>query len=341
MAKAVRVILLGPGLVGRAVLQQLRAIRRRDVAVVAVANARAIVEGDDADALVHGRAFTLTDLPALAQRHAPCVLIDCTAAQQVGEYYPTLLKYAHVVTPNKKAFSGQQALWHAIMGTADKMVGYESTVGAGLPVISTLLDLVATGDEVLSIEGVLSGTLSFLFNAYCASDKQFSEIVMDAKQRGYTEPDPRDDLSGMDVGRKCCILARTIGLELVNGVQDVVVESLVPQALGEAGADAPTFLRRLAEFDDHWSARRARAKANGCVLRYVASISRAGCQVALRELPVTHALAHLEGSDNAIVIRTRRWPHLIIQGPGAGAEVTAHGVVGDLLRIVRVLTFNQ
>jgi aspartokinase/homoserine dehydrogenase 1 len=202
-------------------------------------------------------------------------------------------------------------------------------------VIATLRDLVRTGDRVTKVEGVLSGTLSYVFNVWDGA-LPFSQIVRDAKARGYTEPDPRDDLSGMDVARKLVILAREMGVHLELG--DVRVESLVPEAL--RGVDAGAFLDALAQHDEVLEARRARAEAEGAVLRYVGVVRADGrAEVALLPYDKSHPFAALAATDNVIAFSSARYASqpLVVRGPGAGPEVTAGGVFADLLRLVSSL----
>jgi len=197
-------------------------------------------------------------------------------------------------------------------------------------VITTLRDLVDTGDEVQCIEGIFSGTLAWLFNRFDGS-QPFSALVAEAKALGYTEPDPRDDLSGIDVARKLVILAREAGRDL--SLEAVQVESLVPAALRDCGADA--FLQALPGSDAALLQRLEVARGRGCVLRYVARLDGQGASVGLMEVPEGHAFANLRLTDNVVQFRTRRYCDnpLVVQGPGAGPEVTAAGVFADLLRV--------
>ena len=197
--------------------------------------------------------------------------------------------------------------------------------------ISTLRDLIDTGDELIAIEGILSGTLAWLFNRYDGS-QPFSALVREALALGYTEPDPRDDLSGLDVARKLVILAREAGQSLE--LDDVDVRGLVPAPLLELDKDQA--IAALDSLDASMAEQLAAAKARGCVLRYVARLDRAGAaSVGLVELPATHAFAKLHLTDNSVQFTTRRYADnpLIVQGPGAGREVTAAGVFADLLRL--------
>jgi aspartokinase/homoserine dehydrogenase 1 len=199
----------------------------------------------------------------------------------------------------------------------------------------TLRDLRETGDEIRAIEGIFSGTLAYLFNVYDGS-VPFSQIVREAKAKGYTEPDPRDDLSGMDVARKLIILGREMGLTLE--LDDVEVESLVPPALAACTVDE--FLARLPEFDDSVRRMLDAARTAGQVLRYVGRLGADGrATVGIRRLDTTHAFAHLALTDNIVRYVTARYADnpLIVQGPGAGPEVTAGGVFGDLLRLAAYL----
>ena len=243
------------------------------------------------------------------------------------------------MTPNKKAFSGGLERYDEIrdaVRTGGSHVFYETTVGAALPVIRALRDLIDTGDHVHAIEGILSGTLAYLFNVYDGS-RRFSEIVREARASGYTEPDPRDDLSGMDVARKLTILARELGQRI--DVMDVPVENLIPQDLRDSSMDA--FLEGLAEYDGEIQARYAAANSAGSALRYVASLTVAGdASVGLQSVDTAHPFCNIELTDNIVHYRSERYANnpLVIQGPGAGPQVTAGGVFGDLLRLAASLS---
>jgi aspartokinase/homoserine dehydrogenase 1 len=272
--------------------------------------------------------------------HFPhAVIIDCSASAEVAKHYARWLgEGIHVVTPNKKANSAPYAEYQRVKD-ARRAAGahylYEATVGAGLPVIQTLRDLRETGDEIRRIEGMFSGTLAYLFNTWDGS-QSFSAVVRQAKQLGYTEPDPRDDLSGMDVARKLVILARETGLRTELG--DVQVESLVPAELVGCGTDE--FLDRLAQFDGTMLARLQDAAARDRVLRYVGSVDAQGkAEVGLVELPKSHPFANIALTDNIVRFQTARYDQnpLIVQGPGAGPAVTAAGVFADLLRVCAYL----
>ncbi|CAG8653448.1 6592_t:CDS:2, partial [Funneliformis mosseae] len=216
------------------------------------------------------------------------------------------------------------------------LVYHESTVGAGLPVLSTLTDLIRTGDKVIKIEGIFSGTLSYIFNEFSKFDgekKKFSEIVKIAKENGYTEPDPRDDLNGLDVARKVVILGRLAGKDL--SLKTLPVENVVPEPLRTLSS-ATEFMSSLPQFDEHFEKLNATANNNQQVLRYVGVIDPIGdkSEVKLVSLPSSHPFASLKGSDNIIAFTTQRFPNpLIVQGAGAGAAVTAFGIFSDLFKI--------
>jgi bifunctional aspartokinase / homoserine dehydrogenase 1 len=267
------------------------------------------------------------------------VLIDCTASAEIARRYPEWLAAGiHVITPNKKANSADLPFYHRLKdarkaGAAHYL--YETTVGAGLPVVQTLRDLRETGDDITSVEGIFSGTLAYLFNTYDGK-KAWSDIVRDARQRGYTEPDPRDDLSGLDVARKLIILGREMGLELE--MADVKVESLVPAGLESGSID--DFMTRLPQHDSTMSDRLETARSKGKVLRYVGRLTSDGkATVGVVELDTRHAFANIALTDNVVRFATRRYCDnpLIVQGPGAGPEVTAGGVFADLLRLAAYL----
>ena len=359
-AKTVSIGLIGPGSVGSVLLDQmageadrLRGAFNLDLRIRAIGGSQRMILGDrriDLDdwrsSMNEAEDMNIDRFVDHVQaEHLPhAVLIDCTADPGVAEQYAEWLQRGiHVITPNKRAHSGPveyYARLKQISHEANAHFLYEATVGAGLPVIQTLKDLVETGDEMESISGIFSGTLAYLFNVFDGT-RPFSEIVRDARARGYTEPDPRDDLSGMDVARKAVILAREAGLELE--LSDLEVESLVPEALAEAPVDE--FLERLVDFDAPLAERFESARGKGRVLRYVADVDlrAANARVSLEAYPLDHPFANISLTDNIVQFVTRRYCEnpLIIRGPGAGPDVTAAGIFADLLRLCSMLSANN
>ncbi|KAK9109801.1 hypothetical protein Sjap_017861 [Stephania japonica] len=351
--------IIGPGLIGGALLNQLKdqvavlkEVLNIDLRVMGISGSRTMVLSESGLDLSRWRELLkdggeAADLGKFVQHvHGNHfipnkVLVDCTADSDVASfYYDWLRKGIHVITPNKKANSGpldQYLRLRALQRQSYTHYFYEATVGAGLPIISTLRGLLETGDKILRIEGIFSGTLSYIFNNFIGK-RAFSEVVAEAKQAGYTEPDPRDDLSGTDVARKVIILARESGLKLQ--LSDIPVESLVPEPLRES-ATAEEFMKELPEFDRDMAKKREDAEVAGKVLRYVGvvdAIKKKG-RVELRAYNVSHPFAQLSGSDNIIAFTTARYKEqpLIVRGPGAGAQVTAGGIFCDILRLASYL----
>jgi homoserine dehydrogenase len=353
---------IGPGRVGSALLEQLRVAQPRlardhglELKLCGVAASKRMWLDCDDPELNHAgcdhpgdraqiwRPGNLEEFAAHVRgsdgRHA--LLIDCSASDAVvGHYAGWLATGLHVVTPNKLAGSGPLPRWQAIRAAcADgARFRYEATVCAGLPVVQTLRDLLDTGDELLAVDGMFSGTLAWLCNQH-NGNHPFSTLVRQAHALGYTEPDPRNDLSGIDVARKLVILAREAGWSL--SLDDVAVQSLVPTELAALPLDA--FMQQLHELDAPMATQLASARASGGVLRHVASLDRHGhASVTLAALPTTHAFAHTRLTDNIVQFTTRRYCDnpLSVQGPGAGPEVTAAGVFTDLLRIAESLALH-
>ena len=356
-AKTVSIGIIGPGSVGSALLGQIAAASGRlrdafslDLRVRGIASSRRMCLGSARIELTSWRAALEGGEPLDTDRFVDhvqtdylphTVLVDCTASEEVAARYAAWLERGiHVITPNKRAHSGPLPYYRElkrISRTASTHFLYEATVGAGLPVINTLKDLVETGDDIERISGIFSGTLAYLFNVFDGT-QPFSEIVREARSRGYTEPDPRDDLSGMDVARKAVILAREAGLEFE--LDDIEVESLVPRAL--ANASVEEFLERLADFDAPMAERAAEARAARKVLRYVADVDVRGraARVRLQLFDADHPFANISLTDNIVQFVTRRYSAnpLIVRGPGAGPDVTAAGIFADLLRLCRMLS---
>jgi len=356
-AETVSIGVVGPGNVGRVLLDQMAAELPRlksqfnlDLRVRAIASSSRMLLADGRIDLTDWQTvFAQKSEPLDWERftrhvhaeHLPhAAVVDCSASEAVASRYLDWLGTGvHVVTPNKKAASGPLANYdklHEVRRQHNTRFLYETTVGAALPIIGTVRDLRETGDEIRSIDGIFSGTLAYLFNVFDGS-KPFSAIVREARDAGYTEPDPRDDLSGMDVARKLIILGREMGMRLE--LKDVQIESLVPAGL-DAG-DADQFLHGLPAHDAAMSARWRKADAEEQVLRYVGRLDRqrGTATVQLENLPRTHPFANINLTDNIVRFASARYSEnpLVVQGPGAGRAVTAAGVFADLLRLATYL----
>jgi aspartokinase/homoserine dehydrogenase 1 len=268
----------------------------------------------------------------LLPSHRP-ILVDLTSEETAPLLQEALEQGFHVVLANKKPLAGPQLAFEELLETARRgglSLRYEATAGAGLPVLDTLAKLQESGDRVESILGCFSGTLGFLMTAL-ENGQAFSAAVREAWQRGYTEPDPREDLSGRDVARKALILARTLGRRVE--LEEVALEPLFPPALDDA--DPASFVAKLAALDEPFAERTARAKREGKVLRYVARVGARAIRVGVEAVPEGSPMGRLHGTANQVVIQSRRYHDnpLVVTGPGAGADVTAAGVLNDIVAI--------
>ena len=350
--RSLNIFMIGPGLIGATLLKQIKEQHayhiqkhKLDIKVVAIANSKKMLFDEDGidletwqDALNACEEASSIDgfITKMDELNLPnSVFVDNTSNKELAQQYQTILDASvSIATPNKVANSGSFAQYNALKTTAFKRgvkFLYETNVGAGLPVINTLQNLVHSGDEVLKIEGVLSGSLSFIFNTYDGSTS-FKDVVLQAKEAGFTEPDPRDDLNGMDVARKILILARESGLPLEPS--DIKVNNILPQSCVDA-PDVPTFFSELEKADAVFKKMVDDAKANGEKLCFVATLENGEVNVDLKAVGADHPFQSLSGSDNMISYTTARYKNnpLVIKGPGAGAEVTAAGVFADIISI--------
>ena len=347
---SIDVFLVGCGVVGGELLAQINqqkaflAERQVRLRVYGVANSKHVLlmpDGVDLAKWQHDitqstQLFSVKALTDFVQANhlTNPVLVDCTSAEELaGSYVEFLAAGFHVVTPNKKANTSSIEYYHKLRATAQKhrrRFLYETTVGAGLPVIDTLQGLFNAGDKLVSFEGILSGSLSYIFGLL-EQGVPLSEVTAQARQLGFTEPDPRDDLSGMDVARKLLVMARESGLML--NLEDVVIESVLPVGFGD-GLPVPDFMQALPEIDAQFAERIAQAKAEGKVLRYIGEIVNGQCKVAIKALDVDHPLAKVKDGENALAIQTQYYQPIpfVLRGYGAGAKVTAAGVFSDILR---------
>ena len=355
-SKTLSIGLIGPGTVGKTLLRQIERRAQQlgsqfnlDIRVRAIARSKTMLLSErciDLENWEKDFSQSAVDLDfdafesCVNPDHLPhAVIIDCTASEEVAARYAGWLERGiHVITPNKRACSGPLETYRqlqALSANGNAHFFYETTVGAALPIVSTLRDLVDTGDAVNSVQGIFSGTLAYLFNVYDGS-VPFSEIVREAKEKGFTEPDPRDDLSGMDVARKLVILAREIGLSV--GIGDFPVANLVPEALQNVSLDE--FLERLSDYDDDVKKMYDAAQENGERLRYIGQLNADGSvAVGLESVAASHAFSNINLTDNIVQFDTARYSAnpLYVQGPGAGPEVTAGGVFSELLRLAKFL----
>ncbi|TFY80082.1 hypothetical protein EWM64_g3933 [Hericium alpestre] len=330
--KPIDVVVIGVGLVGSEFLEQVIE-SPHPFRLVLISSSKTTIFSPDGICFPNGDwngllktsspkldlAEVIPDLAASVKRGSHVVVVDNTSSDDVAALYPDFLKAGlDVITPNKKAYSGELSLYERIveasLESGAKFLN-EATVGAGLPIISTLKDLIGTGDTVTKIEGVFSGTMSYIFNEFStgkADGPSFSSVVKVAREKGYTEPHPADDLNGADVARKLTILSRLIPSlrsALPDGYKSVTTTSLVPEAL-KAVATGDEFISHV---------------QNGLI------------KADLERYPDTHPFAtSLGGSDNIIMFHTKRYGArpLIVQGAGAGAAVTAMGVMSDMLKLV-------
>jgi len=334
---------LGLDVLIRAVIGTGGALPGEDIAGLSDATLQAVVAGRQAGlGLTEAAAGAALVPPAEAISRlipaGPTIVLDAAAGEETAVLHGrALASGARVVLSNKAPLALPLAnplaaqMWDEA-GPRGRL-RYEATCGAGLPVISTLRSLLDTGDEPIEIQGALSGTFGAIFSDL-ANDVPFSAAVRNAKERGYTEPDPRDDLSGLDVARKALILARTIGRQV--DLTDIRVESLVPERLRQVSV--AEFLDRVSELDEEMTARTARARDNGAALKYVATVPADGTiVVGMREVPAGGVLGALQGPENVIAIRTKRYDAypVTVVGPGAGAAVTAAGMLADMLALAR------
>ncbi len=351
--KSINLFLLGVGQIGKTLLQQileqkefLAKNQQLEIKVIALANTKKMLFETPGIAINNfdkklAESGEKTEIEKFVKKMAylnlpNSVFVDCSASADVAKVYESVLKESiSIVTPNKKANSSDYKTYKQLQESAKKAnvkFLYETTVGAGLPIIGTLNDLSSSGDKVIKIEAVLSGTLSYIFNNF-NGNKKFSEIVEEARAKGYTEPDPRDDLNGIDVSRKILILARESGFAMEPS--DLEVENLVPKELQKA-ASAEEFMNKLKDFENL----KKTAEKSGKKLCYIAKLEDKKVKVKLSEVDSSHPFYSLSGSDNIISFTTNRYKErpLVVKGPGAGAQVTAAGVFADIIRIGNYLS---
>lgn len=350
--KELHLYMIGVGLIGSTLIQQiqkqaeyLKQTRSLEIKVVGLANSKKMLFNEGGINLAKWKDSLLSSEREMTaagfintmknMNLENSIFIDNTASDQIANHYETILDSSiSISTPNKIATSSAYLQYTRLKTIANKrgvQFMYETNVGAGLPVISTLNDLINSGDRILKIEGVLSGSLSFIFNSFDSS-KQFSDIVLEAKKKGFTEPDPRIDLNGIDVRRKLLILAREAGLSLE--ANDVEINNILPTACQEAET-VDDFFKALVTANSHFTDLVKKSEVKNQKLRMVAKLDDGKASIGLEAVNSEHPFYHLSGSDNMIVFTTERYKErpLVVRGPGAGAEVTAAGVFAEIITI--------
>jgi len=350
--KTMNLFLVGAGLIGSKLLEiiseqadELLNEYQIDVNLRGLANSRKMLMREegiqlsvwDEDLEKHGVSTDLTQfVEGMKEMNLPnSIFIDCTASSDIQSVYHEILSASiSVVTPNKKANSSNQEFFTSLQKTARKhnaAYRFETNVGAGLPIIGTINEMVTTGDKIYKIEGVLSGTLSYLFNSYDGSEP-FSKLVKKAQENGYTEPDPREDLNGHDVGRKLLILARVAGYNLE--FDDISIQNLVPEPARDAES-VDEFFEKLKNHNKEFETLVKDAAKAGKKLCYIARFENNKADVSLEQIGSEHPFYNLSGTDNILAIYSSHYDEnpLVVQGPGAGANVTAAGIIADILRV--------
>lgn len=350
--KELHLFMIGVGLIGGTLIKQikeqaayLKEKQSLEIKIVGLSNSKKMIFNEDGINLDNWKEQLVaseekTSFVNFIQRMkdmnlSNTIFLDNTANKEIATYYETILDSSiSISTPNKVATSSSYAQYQLLKQIAEKrgvQFAYETNVGAGLPVINTLNDLINSGDRIIKIEGVLSGSLSFIFNSFKEGIK-FSAIVKEAKKRGFTEPDPREDLSGLDVRRKLIILSRETGLAMEPN--HVNIQNILPQACNDALTVEELFVE-LEKADDYFEALRKEAAAKGKVLRMIAKLEHGKASITLEGVDEHHPFFSLSGSDNMIVFTTERYKErpLVVRGPGAGAEVTAAGIFAEIIKI--------
>ena len=352
-SQTIEVFAFGAGAIGGALLDQIAAQKERllseniDITVIAIGTgSRGMIMNPSGIDLKNWRKelenaplkSTVDDVIKFVKENKPLnpVFVDCTASYDLPERYLDILNAGmSIATPNKRANSMKIDFYHALRRTANKMHRrflYEANVGAGLPIIDTLQNLFKSGDRLTGFTGIMSGSLSYIFGKL-DEGIPFSSAVKEAKELKFTEPDPRDDLSGMDVARKALIIAREAGFEIE--LEDIKLNKVFPEGFDDSGS-VDEFMSRLPDIDSYFAEKIAALKKQSKVLRMGASIKDGKCSVGILEVDTSDPLYGVKGGENAFVFTTERYNPipLTIRGYGAGAGVTAAGVFGDILRTV-------
>ncbi len=351
-AQTIEVFAFGAGNIGGTLLDQIHSQQKEllsqgvDIRVMAIANIDGMIMSETSldlrnwreEVKKNGKPTNLDEILEFVRRIKPLnpIFVDCTASYDLPERYLDILNAGmHIATPNKRANSMSMDFYKQLRVTANKMRRrflYETNVGAGLPIIDTLQNLFKSGDKLTGFYGIMSGSLSYIFGRL-DEGATFSQAVLEAKEKRFTEPDPRDDLGGLDVARKALIIAREAGFELE--LEDIVINKVFPEDFDDTGT-TEEFLKKLPQLDDYFIKKVEVLKKQGKVLRMAAQIENGKCSVGMMEVDSTHPLYVIKGGENAFVFHTARYTPIpmTVRGYGAGAGVTAAGVFGDVLRTV-------
>lgn len=340
--KTINLVHLGPGHVGTVFLQQLRENQKEienqydiKINLAAIFNSKGKVNIDKQGQNLIKTLDNNQRAELILKTSLPLIFIDTTASNETNSIIEKVLKMGgFVIMSNKKPLSSDLKIFKKLFKYKNNLF-FETTVGAGLPIIATVKELLETGDEIIEIQGCFSGTLGYIFSLL-QKGENFSQAVIEAKEKGFTEPDPRDDLSGLDVARKALILKRLISGN--TSLNQISLSPLFPKQLEEIPVEE--FLKSITTLDKKYNDMIKKSIQKNKTLRFVARISKKDCQVKLTEVDLTSDIGNLNGPDNIVVIKTKRYYNnpLVIKGPGAGLEVTAGGVFGDLLKIIKIIS---
>ncbi|MEL6986554.1 MAG: ACT domain-containing protein [Bacteroidota bacterium] len=354
--RQINLFIVGVGLIGGTLIEQvktqrssLKEKRNLEINIIGLANSKQMLFDENGintedwkSSLGHGQTMDITQFISKMKTMnlSNSIFIDNTGNNEISAHYESILDASiSISTPNKTAASSTYQNYLSLKELANKrnvQFMYEANVGAGLPIISTLNDLVSTGDEIMKIEGVLSGSLSYIFNSFNL-ETNFNDIVIKAKELGFTEPDPREDLSGKDVARKITILAREAGYPIEIG--EVSIEAILTESCMQASS-VDAFFKALEKQNSTLKDKLKTANEENKKLRFIAKYENGNANIELRAVDKNSPFYNLFGSDNMLVFTTKRYNKtpLVIRGPGAGAQVTAAGVFAEIIRIANYMS---
>ncbi len=347
--QAIEIYLLGTGSVGGALIAQIQNQQAEllnqgiKIKICAIANSKNYLYETDGIDLNEWqdnlKTSTKTDILSDLSKIKPTngAIVDCTSSSIIAENYSNFFKSGfHIVAANKKANSSNYTYFQQIRQDAhnyQRNFLYETNVGAGLPIIDNFKSLIKTGDRLIEFSGIMSGSLSFIFGSL-EEGLSFSDAVKAAHSKKFTEPDPREDLSGLDVARKLLIIARETGL--ASELDDIIIEPILPLSFDSLGT-TEEFLTNLSKIDEYYQRKVNELAKDGKVLRFVAEIKNNICRAGVREVAADNPLYHVKNGENAFVFLTKRYNPipLVVRGYGAGVEVTAAGIFADILKIAQ------